>query len=245
MKFKCLPIVFSFFFSNSIFGQTSTNQIEINSYLQGDSYPSFSIRFNSVTNSTIKIHGISWGSGMNYKYSLKNNSFIKGGLGYHKYSFSKIERYTRPFGDTKARVINYTGGYSSFAYVTDKYWYNTISATVGFEKLYTLKKNTNFIAGVNAVNYFTFSQRYNIPGTFKDVTFKKTISRYFGLSFIANAGLQKNFGRFNLGPTIHLPIFSSWKQDAIFPHEENNDSRSKWLRGIGIGFTCAYPLTKK
>lgn len=245
MKFKRLLVVFSFFFSNSIISQTTANQIEINSYLLWDSYPSFAIRFNSVTNSTIKIQGISWGSGINYKYSLKNSSFIKAGIGYYKYSFSKIERHTPPFGNTESRDIYYTGGNSSFGYVSDKYWYNTISATVGFEKLYKLTRNTNFIAGVSAVNYYTFSQRYNIPGTFRDVTFKKSNSRYFGLSFIGNAGLQKNFGRFNLGPTINFPIFSSWKQDAIFPHEENNDSRSKWLRGIGIGFTCAYPLTKK
>lgn len=140
MKFKYLQIVFAFFFSNSIFSQTSANQIEINSHLQWDSYPSFNIRFNSVTNSTIKVQGISWGSGINYKYSLKNNSFIKAGVGSYRYSFSKIERYTPPFGNTEARVINYTGGYSSFGYVTDKYWYNTISATVGFEKLYTQRK---------------------------------------------------------------------------------------------------------
>jgi hypothetical protein len=237
-------LISSFFFSKFIFGQIASKQIEINSCLQYDNYPSFTIPFNSVMDATIKIKGTSWGFGANYKYSLKKNLFAKVGIGYYNYSFNNIQKYTRLFGSINARDINYPGGSSTLGYGCNKYWYNTIAVTIGGEKLFALKKNINFIGGFDIVNYYTFSQHYNIPGTYNDSKYKKTNSRYFGLSFNLCAGLQKSFGRVNIGPVISLPIFRSWKQDMVFPGEQNSKGRSKWLRGVGVGITCIYPLTK-
>ena len=117
--------------------------------------------------------------------------------------------------------------------------------TVGFDKSFDMKKSMDFIAGFDIINYYTFSQCYNIPATNSDTKFKQSNSQYFGFSFIMNAGLQKDLGKVKIGPTVHLPIFRLWKQDAIFPGEQNSETRNKWLRGIGIGFTCTFSLTKK
>jgi hypothetical protein len=236
----CLFIFVTLSYCNFINGQSSANQIEVNPSVIWDSYPAFKIRFNSVTNSTIKLQGISWGAGANYKHFLKTRSFIKMGLGYYKYSFNKIESNTPPFGTSKSRVINYTGSFNNLLYATNKYWYNTFTATIGFERQFDFKKNTKFITCVDIVNYYTFSQRYNVPAA--NVNNRKANGRYFGFSFIVNTGLQKDFGKFKIGPNLNLPIFRLWKQDAVFPGDQNSDSRSKWLNGVGIGLTCAYSL---
>ncbi len=230
--------------SYSSFGQKEKALIEINPYLQWDNYPSFTFPFNSTRNNTIKINAISWGVAANYKFSLKKNWLAKIGTGYYKYSFNNIKNYDPLFGNNTRRGINYPGGSATFYYVCDKYWYNTITVNLGFEKLFDLKKDVDFIGGFDVINYYTFSQQYNIPGSNFDRKYKTANNRYFGLSLNLNAGLQKRFGNIIIGPTIILPVFRMWKQDMVFPQEENNGSRSKWLRGIGVGFTCSYNLTK-
>ena len=230
--------------STFIFGQKTSTQIEINSYLHWDNYPSFTYPTSSVMNTTVMLKGLSWGIQPAIKFPIGNNLLAKFGLGYYKYSFSNVQQYTRLFGTYKNRQINYPGGSSTFGYVCNKYWYNTITATIGLEKSFKLRKDINFTSGFDVVNYYTFSQRYNIPGTNSDTKYKRANNRYFGFSFNLCAGLQKNFGKLSIGPTISLPIFRSWKQDIIFPEEQNSKSRSKWLRGIGVGLTLSYSLKK-
>jgi len=221
------------------------DRIEFYPYLRWDNYPSFSIPFNSVLNSTITMKGKSWGVGLNYMFLLKNKLFLKGGAGYYKYSFDQIETFTTLFGTGHARSINYQGGPSStFGYSCDKYWYNAISLTVGVEKWFTFNKSVVLITGFDILNYYTVSQVYNIPASNYDTEFKTTGNRYFGLGFNIYTGIQKQIGRIHIGPSISLPIFSAWKQDSAFPFEQNSKSRNKWLNGIQLGITCKYALTK-
>jgi len=242
---RLIFVIIYLFFSNYLFGQKKENHIEINPYFQWDTYPSFIAPFNSVTNSSIKLKGASWGIDAYYKHSLKTHLFIKAGLGYYKYAFNNIQNYTSPFGNSRARNINYTGGSSTFSYVCNKYWYNTVAATIGVDKSFNLKKNMDFIGGFDVVNYYTFSQNYNIPGTSSEINYKKTNNRYFGFAFNMSASLQKNFGKLIIGPTIGLPILRSWKQDMVFPGEQNNKSRNKWLKGIGVGITMSLRLAQR
>ena len=224
------------------FGQ---HQIELHPHLRFDNYPSFDIAFNSVTNATITMKGKSWGVGLNYMFLLKNKLFIKGGAGYYKYSFDEIESVIPPFGEGPARSINYEPGPSStFFYSCDKYWYNSISITVGLEKWFMLNKSTDAIAGLDIVNYYTLSQVYNIPATNYDTEYKTTNNRYFGVGFNISTGIQKEIGRLRIGPTFSLPIFSLWKQDSVFPFEKESKNRNKWLNGVQFGITCKYSLTK-
>ena len=217
--------------------------IEINPLLQWDSYPSFVSSVNSTTNSTIKMNGISWGVGINYKHSFKKNVLFKVGMGYYKYRFNDIQEKTHQFG-RDARVIDYRDGTSTFGYVTNKYWYNTLFMTIGVEKLIKLKNELDFIIGTEISNYYTFSQRYNILAN--DKIYKVSDGRYFGVSSYLTAALQKRTDKkINFGPTIKLPIITLWKQDEVFPSEKNTLSRSKWLRGVGLGISCTYQLTSK
>lgn len=234
-----------FFFSTSILGQGLKNQLEIKSNLQWDKYPEFSVRVSSVSNSVIKLKGTSWGIGANYMYSLKDMLFIKAGIGYYKYSFNKVEETVGSFGTSPARRINYEGGSSTFGYTCNRYWYNTISATVGVEKQFSLKKSMDITSGFHLTNYYTFSQTYNIPATNSDIKYKKTDGRYLGFDFNIFGSVQKKIGKSTIGPTVGFPIFKMWKQDSVFPPEQDNKSRNKWLNGLELGFAFKYLLTRK
>jgi len=189
--------------------------------------------------------GKSWGTDINYLHSLKDKWFIKGGIGYYKYSFDQIETFVVPFGTGHARSINYHPGYSTFFYSCDKYWYNAISLTVGVEKWFMLNKSVDLVGGFDVLNYFTLSQLYKIPIGNDHTDYKTKNERYFGFGISTYAGIQKEVGRFQFGPALKVPIFNLWKQDSVFPFEQNSKSRNKWLNGIGLGITCKYSLTKK
>lgn len=241
---KRLIFIVSFFtLSKFAIAQKHIGQIEITPFVQWDNYPSFTFQLNSTRNNTVKMKGNSWGIGANYKFSLRNNFFAKFGTGYYKYSFDDIQADDPLFGTYPSRSINYFDATRLF-YGCNKYWYNTVYATVGLERLFTIKKKLDIVAGCEGVNYFTFSQQYNIPGSYSyyDIKYKEANNRYFGFSFNLYTGLQKKFGKVKIGPTFILPVSKRWKQDIVFPQEENNKSRSKWLGGVGTGFTFTYSL---
>jgi hypothetical protein len=240
---KILFIVITFF-GNTVNAQTRNNQVELSPYIIWSSYPSFKFQSNTTQVATVKMSGTSWGIDAAYKLSLPGAFFLKLGLGYHKYSFNHIHEQFGIFSHDN-RKINYPGGSSRFSYITNKYWYHTISGTIGVEKLFSISAALDFTAGADFTPYYTFSQRYIIPGTYSDVNYNKSNSSLFGLSFLLKASLLKKMDRLSLGPSILLPLFSSWKQDVVFPTENNNRHRSKWAGGIGVGFKCNYSLTKK
>ena len=234
--------------SNFVFSQTTSRQIEINPYLRWDSYPKFVYAINPVNSNTVRIKGTSWGINAAYKFPVKNKLYLKAGLGYYRYSFNDIEQMNSLFGKSDNRIIDYIPPdpwAPAILYTTNKYWYNSIAATIGIEEHIDIAKGIQIICGVDIRNYYTFSQHYHIvyPSP-QGTNYKQTANRYFGFSANLNAGLQKKIGKISIGPTIHLPIYDIWKQDEVFPQEENGKSRNKWFRGLGVGITCNYSLTK-
>lgn len=227
------------FISNYSIAQKSTIQIELSPYVIGDKYPSFSTPFNSVMNASIKLKGFTWGFQTAIKFPIKNTFFTKFGLGYHKYSFDDVQSYTSLFGTQKSREIYYPGGSSTFGYATSKYCYNTLSATLGIEKLFDIKKNWKISSGFSFTNYYTFSQRYIL---FSKIKYRESDSHYFGFSTNIFTGIQKKIRKVYIGLTLNLPVYTNWKQDNVFPLEQDRNSRKKWLGGIGVGLTIIHSL---
>jgi hypothetical protein len=89
-------------------------------------------------------------------------------------------------------------------------------------------------------NYYTFSQCYHIA--YLDKYNRESRGAYFGFSTSIRAGLQKKSENVAIAPTFLLPVYASWKQDAVFPKEVNDKSRSKWLKGVGFGIAFNYFL---
>lgn len=240
-----LPLLLMIFSHTHAQAQKVPARIEINPYVQFDRYPAFSYAINSVRNNEVSIRGASWGISGAYKFPVSRNIYLKAGLGYYRYSFNKIKRTNSSFGESNVRSINYPG-MADLLYYTDKYWYNSLLVTVGAERAFPLSESMQLTAGVNLNNYYTFSQRYHIDyynaNNPIENNYKTSNSRYFGFSAELRAGLEKKIGEFSLGPQIILPIFGSWKQDRIFPGEEDSHNRTKWLRGVGAGITFSYSL---
>ena len=229
--------------------QKPLNQIEINPYLRWDSYPKFVYTINTVTSNTVKIKGTSWGIDAAYKFPFSNKFRLKTGFGYYKHSFNDVDQVNSLFGKNDNRIIDYTpsGPMSpSILYATNKYWYNSIVVTIGIEKYIDISKSLQLFYGVDIRNYYTFSQQYHIVYPVPEGTnYRRTDNRYFGFSANLNAGVRKKFGKTSIGPSIILPVYDIWKKDGVFPQEENNKSRKKWLKGFGVGISCNYSLSKK
>ena len=235
--------------ANYSFAQKPASQIEINPYLSWDSYPKFVYTINNVNSNTVRMKGASWGINATCKFPIRNNLYLKAGLGYYKYSFNDIDQVNSFFGKNSNRIINYIPPdpfAPSILYTTNKYWYNSVIAIFGIEEYIDLAKGIQIVCGVDIRNYNTFSQHYHIvyPSP-QGTNYKQKSNRYFGFSANLNAGLQKKFGKISMGPAILLPVYNIWKQDKIFPQEEDSKSRNKWLRGFGVGISLNYSLSKK
>lgn len=251
---KTLFLIFYFsFFTNFLFGQENYNQIEIKPYLNMDWYPKFSYSINPTNSYFVKIKGTGWGLNADYKLSVRKNLYLKAGVGYYRYSFNKIESYNIQFGKGSARVIDFPSPLYVI-FVTDKYWYNTVSANIGIEKVFDVNKDWQISAGLSLTNYYTFSQTYHMTPDYPvgppNHKYKLKNNRYFGLSSAIELGLLKKIKQINIGPVLILPVYDMWKQDNVFPKNENSaesnsDERHKWFRGIGFGINLNYSLTKK
>lgn len=234
------------------FSQTQLRQVEIEPFLRWDNYPQFTNAINNIATYKLSIKGNSWGLNIAYKIPLKNNFLVKAGLGFFEYSFSKIESTHATFGKGSQRIINYPTTLG-ITLGTDKYWYTTISLSIGIEKSLTLKKNFQITSGITFKNYFTISQQYHLPydNTFIpnpslqiQNNFKTNNDRYFGLATEFQVGVLKKLGKVSIGPSLIIPFYDFWRQDEIFPSEMNSNKRSKWFRGIGTGIICNYSLKK-
>jgi hypothetical protein len=254
MKKSFFTILFILFFISCI-AQKKGDQIEINPYYKLDWYPEFSYSINPSNNYFAKISATSWGINANYKFDLGKKIFLKFGTGYFKYAFNKIEGKNSLFPSSKfkSRVI----AFPSPLYVifgTDKYWYNTISINIGIEKVFDISRSWKMATGLLLNNYYTFSQTYHMKPDYPigppNHKYKLKNNRYFGLSSSVEIGLLKKIKQINIGPVLLLPVYDMWKQDKVFPKNENSaesdsDGRHKWFRGIGFGISCSYSITKK
>ena len=117
---------------------------------------------------------------------------------------------------------------------------------MGLEKIVVDNVKFQAAATVSLNNYFSFSRYYHLsynPVGSED--YRKKGRSYFGSSALARINLIKKFKKINIGPSLLISLFDSWKTDARFWDETNSGSRSKWFNGIGLGISCYYKLTPK
>ncbi len=248
MKYISTVIMLLMLCNNTACAQISRGAFEVKPFMRIDWYPSFSYRINPVTDNKVKIRGASYGISANYKYPIKKVN-LNIGLGYYKYAFNNINQENSLFGNNNKRTIEYTplGPIApSITYATDKYWYHSISISLGVQKNFDLQKDWKLSAGIYLSNYFTFSQSYHI----RDFWHKTQRLRYFGFSSSMELGFIKKMKTFSAGPVLILPLFDLWKQDDNFPKNENelernNATRDKLFTGIGFGFSVRFPVGRK
>lgn len=244
-KIQCMKalvlVAHSFLFALCSYSQQHNNAIEGEFYFKYDKYPTFSYAPNTTRMHKVDAAGVSFGGALAYRLQLQQRFFLKAGLGYYKYSFSKMKVYDPLFGEGDARLTLYIPPDNTRVYLaTPKYWYNCISINITPE--YHLQRKDWLIAtGLGISNYVTFSQVY----TFQNI--KNAESRRFsyqGTSVSGQFSFLRQSGKMMFGPRIIVPFFDTYKQDSFFPGENNSLNRGKWFRGLGLGISCAYSLKK-
>lgn len=242
---------FCFFFlflcsSNCLFAQADRHQIEITPFVRMDWYPTFSKPADYISSTDyFSMKGTSFGLNANYKIPIAKSIILKPGIGYYQYSFNNVEKENSRFGKSIGRDIDFNGPVFTY-FFTDNYRYHTITANVGLEKSFILKRDIQFTTGINLNNYFSISEYYHLtynPEGSKDLRTNEK-EGYFGSSVYISIGFLKKFEGVHVGPSFILPLFDTWKTDAIFPRETDSGSRNKWLRGIGVGISLNYSLHK-
>lgn len=228
---------------NTSIGQKQLKKIEIKPFQRIDWYPEFSYNVGGRPSTDyLTMRGASFGIISNYKHSISSKLNIIAGIGFYNYSFNKLKNINSMFGTGSARVIDYPSPLDPI-YTTDRYFYQSLFLNVGTEKKIEFKNNMLFTLGVELQNFYTISQRYHLAS--RNINFKKEESRYFGSSILLSPTLIKRFKKIEIGPSILIPVYDSWKKDDVFPGENNSESRHKWLRGIGWGISTNFLLIKK
>jgi hypothetical protein len=240
-KTKILTITL-FLFSAIASAQKAKDQVEINPIIRYDAFPEFT--YGNPIVHYLKMKGLSWGINTNYKKAFAHHYYLKLGIGYYKYTFSKLYSHGAGFIKGNERPVNYPSTLW-ITFGTDKYWYNTISGNIGLERWFALSKNLKIISGVNWNHYFTYSKHYDITygsyGSTISTNYVVPQKRYFGYSVNLIAGIQKQLKSFSIGTSIIIPIYDRWKKDEKFGENEN-EGRNKWFNGIGLGVTLSKEL---
>jgi hypothetical protein len=244
----CLIIVFLFstrLFSQVVVESKNSKRIEVTPYVRFDKYPAFSyVIENRFSTDEIKINSTSWGISAAYKFRLSNSFLIKPILGYYKFSFNNINRENTAFGHSDVRHINYPSPFLILFY-SDKYFYNTISAGVAAEKIFPVKKHYQFAVGGQLYNYITFSQHYHLdfnPGGSQDD--HRNQFSYFGVSGALYINFVRKFKSIDIGPSLTIPIVTSWRTDSIFPEEDGKHMRTNFFNSIGVGLSINFSPKK-
>lgn len=225
--------------------QKKTFYIEISPFLKYDKYDEF-VGWATVLGGEhyVKLKGLSFGLNANVKKQTFNNYAIFLGAGYYRYSFTEINSRSN-LGTANGRRINFPSPLL-IPFYTDEYYYNTLSLNLGVEKIIDFNKNLQLIAGIEVINYFTFSQYYHLSYNSEgNQDYRKKNMQYFGNTSNMEIGLLKKLSRIRIGPKLQVPIFISWKTDETFPTETNTGNRNKWLNGVGLSISCNYYLTQK
>jgi len=136
---------------------------------------------------------------------------------------------------------------------TDSYSYFCIPVTLGFEQAKILDRGFQITYGGNIVNYFTYRQKYSMPGlsyfhrlplfnSRRDDFHETSETRYFAVSVLGNLGLKKQVGRLRIGLEAIIPIYEMSGKDEFFSNESNGQYRSNFFRGIGGALTVDFRL---
>lgn len=230
--------------SNFVIAQQESSQIEINPYIRYDTYQEFLATSYPLFDNYVTPKGTSYGINVNFKKSIIKKYKLLIGLGYYRNTFNNIKNRNR-FGVSNSREISFLSPLF-IPFFTDRYWYHSLAINIGGQRDFMLKNNFLISIGAMANNYFTFSQYYHLtnnPGGSLD--YKKKDFKYSGMSVTIEAGLQKKINRISVGPKLIIPVYTNWKWDKTLLDVSTTGSRSKWLRGIGLGVSFNYSLTSK
>jgi len=242
MKKSC-SLLMLFILSNHVISQKSFSKIELKLFGRTDWYPEFSYNVGGRPSTDfLKIRGMSWGAVANFKYPLSKQIKVKAGVGFYNYSFNHLENRNTLFGNGTSREIDYPSTIN-FNFTTDRYYYRSILLNIGIEKEFLVKRNLILAFGPELNSYYTVSQKYHL--TSNGINYKRNENAFFGHSFLLNASLFKKTDKIEIGPSLIVPVFDIWKQDEVFPGEKSADSRSRWLRGIGVGISINFLILKK
>ncbi len=228
------------------FAQKSKYTLEINPFTRFDRTNEFN-NWETVTGgkSYIRPSGISYGVNVNVKRALRNNVNIYAGLGFYRHTISNIKSRNSGGVTDDGRIINFVSPLFIFFY-TDRYYYNTFSFNIGYERLFQFDKNYTLITGIDFNALYTYSQYYHLTrnpqGT---VDYKRNNSTPLGLFAGFDVGLLKKYSVFSIGPKIKIPVFSMLKTDETFPNETGKDFRNQWLSGVGLGLSFNYHFKTK
>lgn len=241
MKKTILSIIILFLFYVG-FAQKRPNEFQVLPFARLDWYPEFTFNYGGrFSSDSLRMKGVSWGINFNYKHSLNKEMSFVVGLGYYRYSFTKLRRINSAFGFSDARPMEFPS-FNNFFYHANNYHYNTALLNIGVDKLFKLEKKAQITIGFFFRSYLTLQSSYKT--NFGGLVYKKPGMELFGYSLTTEAGLEKQFGRLRLGPKLLIPLFDIWSKDEVFL-ENKNANRNKWLNGIGVGFQINYPLIKK
>ena len=224
------------------FSQKKSNSIEIVPVIRYDNYADFEDRFGDRSYTTrLKLKGISWGVDARYKLVVNDKWDANAGIGYYKYTFSHIRKYSSLFRTTRTgRELNIVRQRYPL-YATNKYWYNSFNLSFGVNRKIPLQSKFEGILGVQVNNFISYSQRYNVPGD--GSIEKKSKLHYYAFSGLVSAGINKKFNSFYVGPQLVLPVFDKWSDDHTLSLVPGNERR-KWLNGVGLSFVIGFYLNK-
>ena len=239
IKFIRLTFAVFFCFSQNAFGQARVPSVEITPYYRYDHYPQFSFQIDGRARiDSLEMFGNSYGVSANYTVPVSNNYTFKFGLGYHRYSFTKIDHQSGRF-DFSGREILYPNP-TAYFFITDRYWYNTVSTNLSIVKNIRVSKNLEAQAGILISNFVSFSQYYHLPAF--DIDYKTQKVAYFGFSGAVDISLLRPWNKLKIGPSLILPIIDFWKKDALLPEDNQNSFKTKYFNGVGIGLKMNYLL---
>jgi len=180
------------------------------------------------------------GLDLGYLWNIGNNQFLRTGIGYSVMKFDKQRGI--------AQIVM-----EDVFLHTDYYSYFCIPVTLGYEKAKILDKGFQFTYGGSVVNYFTYRQKYSVPGlsyyhrlpmfNIRNDEFHETSdTRYFAVSVLGNLGLKKQVGRIRIGLEAVIPIYEMSGKDEFFANESNGQYRSNFFRGIGGALTVDWRI---
>jgi hypothetical protein len=114
---------------------------EISALSRYDKHGDYVTNFNGrMQNDTIQVYGFSYGVNFFYNQKISKKINLFGGVGYYKLCTDKINTTKHPFvGISHTRPVNYDDG-TRFLHTTSKYFYHSLSFTIGVESILPKQK---------------------------------------------------------------------------------------------------------
>lgn len=206
--------------------------VELSLLTRYDRHASHVTNFGRAQNDTMRLYGISYGVGLQFKQKVVKDLYLYAGVGYYRLGVDKINATQRPFsGISHYRTTSYYDGVSRFLYGTNKYQYHNISYTVGVEKAFEVKNSRTYVVSLDFTEYSTFSQQYKIGA--RGLTYTTSRKGQLGWGLNTSVGFKHQLGSLYLQPSIMIPIYQRLRGDEVF-NEKPDMRMSKWFRGVGL-----------